>query len=239
MSISLLQLSLLAVLITVMVRQVVGTNNVRSPTNHIKTVGRNATVTENEASREVEEETFEVRCFDDESCDADEFCHGRREEKVCLPCRRLRRRCNRDSMCCKGNVCLNGICVRPRERVALEGRRHDNGEEREEEPQVEETTETADSRETFQDTKETFQRGSAWSRCLRSSDCQVGLCCARHWFSKVCKPMLTQGDACTRPDKRTVPGELFQRCPCEEELSCRPSRDVVVEGKPRLYTCQQ
>lgn len=45
-------------------------------------------------------------CTDDEDCGGDEFCNDARG--ACLPCRKSRKRCARDSMCCAGNRCSNG-----------------------------------------------------------------------------------------------------------------------------------
>lgn len=45
-------------------------------------------------------------CTDDEDCAGDEFCNDARG--ACLPCRRSRKRCTRDAMCCAGNRCSNG-----------------------------------------------------------------------------------------------------------------------------------
>ena len=61
--------------------------------------------------------------------------------------------------------------------------------------------------------------------CLRSTDCSEGLCCARHFWSRICKPVLTEGQACTRHRRKGSHGlELFQRCDCGDGLSCRPER---------------
>ncbi|XP_029306153.1 dickkopf-related protein 1-like [Cottoperca gobio] len=47
-------------------------------------------------------------CTDDEDCGGDEFCNDARG--ACLPCRKSRKRCARDAMCCAGNRCSNGVC---------------------------------------------------------------------------------------------------------------------------------
>lgn len=48
-------------------------------------------------------------CSVDSECRVGEFCNGSRG--VCLSCRRRRKRCARDGMCCGGNKCINGtIC---------------------------------------------------------------------------------------------------------------------------------
>lgn len=45
-------------------------------------------------------------CMDDEDCGGDEFCNDARG--ACLPCRKSRKRCSRDAMCCAGTRCING-----------------------------------------------------------------------------------------------------------------------------------
>lgn len=45
-------------------------------------------------------------CKTNEDCGKDEFCNDARG--VCLSCRKSRKRCMRDSMCCAGNRCSNG-----------------------------------------------------------------------------------------------------------------------------------
>lgn len=58
-------------------------------------------------------------CDADEDCNAEEFCStparggisgggGGGGGLVCLTCRKRRKRCFRDAMCCSGNFCNNG-----------------------------------------------------------------------------------------------------------------------------------
>ncbi|MEQ2172317.1 hypothetical protein GOODEAATRI_019851 [Goodea atripinnis] len=62
--------------------------------------------------------------------------------------------------------------------------------------------------------------------CLRSSDCSDSLCCARHFWTRICKPVLREGQVCTRQRRKGHQGsELFQRCSCGEGLTCRTVRD--------------
>ena len=42
-------------------------------------------------------------------------------------------------------------------------------------------------------TADSSPAGLEGERCLRSSDCSGGLCCARHFWSKICKPVLREG----------------------------------------------
>ncbi|KAG7280070.1 hypothetical protein CRUP_018026 [Coryphaenoides rupestris] len=50
-----------------------------------------------------------LSCAADAECGEHEFCYGSRG--ACLPCKRRRKRCARDAMCCPGNQCSNGVCL--------------------------------------------------------------------------------------------------------------------------------
>lgn len=68
--------------------------------------------------------------------------------------------------------------------------------------------------------------GQVGDPCLRSSDCSDGLCCARHFWTRICKPVLREGQVCTRHRRKGNHGlELFQRCPCDDGLSCQTLRE--------------
>uniref|UniRef100_U3KFG5 Dickkopf WNT signaling pathway inhibitor 1 n=1 Tax=Ficedula albicollis TaxID=59894 RepID=U3KFG5_FICAL len=126
-------------------------------------------------------------------------------------CRRRRKRCLRDAMCCPGTVCSNG---EGRARPGLGGLGVPPS------PAV-----------------PTGQEGDI---CLRSSDCAAGLCCARHFWSKICKPVLREGQVCTRHRRKGAHGlEIFQRCPCAEGLACRLQREHGPADASRLHTCQR
>lgn len=83
--------------------------------------------------------------------------------------------------------------------------------------------------------------GLEGSVCLRSSDCATGLCCARHFWSKICKPVLKEGQVCTKHRRKGSHGlEIFQRCYCGEGLSCRIQKDHhQASNSSRLHTCQR
>lgn len=71
-----------------------------------------------------------------------------------------------------------------------------------------------------------FVSGQVGNRCLRSSDCLDGLCCARHFWTRICKPVLREGQVCTRHRRKGNHGlELFQRCPCGDGLICQTLRE--------------
>lgn len=76
--------------------------------------------------------------------------------------------------------------------------------------------------------------------CLRSSDCIEGHCCARHFWTKICKPVLRQGEVCTKQRKKGSHGlEIFQRCDCAKGLSCKVWKDATSSSKSRLHVCQK
>lgn len=76
--------------------------------------------------------------------------------------------------------------------------------------------------------------------CLRSSDCMEGFCCARHFWTKICKPVLHQGEVCTKQRKKGSHGlEIFQRCDCAKGLSCKVWKDATYSSKARLHVCQK
>lgn len=87
--------------------------------------------------------------------------------------------------------------------------------------------------------------GMEGDTCLRSADCSEGLCCARHFWSRICKPVLTEGQVCTRHRRKGTHGlELFQRCDCGEGMSCRPEKgerdhSVSRTAARNLHTCQR
>lgn len=174
-------------------------------------------------------------CLDDDECGADEFCNDVRG--ACLPCRKSRKRCARDSMCCGGNRCSNGVCQAADVDAidsASVGHRHNL------------TTDVpAKKQHLAQGHQVHSSKGQEGETCLRSSDCSEGLCCARHFWSRICKPVLTEGQVCTRHRRKGSHGlELFQRCDCGDGLACRPERGerdhAVSRTQARnLHTCQR
>ncbi|XP_072246456.1 dickkopf-related protein 1-like [Leuresthes tenuis] len=176
-------------------------------------------------------------CSDDEDCGGDEFCNEARS--VCLPCRKSRKRCVKDSMCCSGNRCSNGVCqandMYGMDASTITGWHKQNN-----------TMEHQAKRPpTVRDYQPNAVKGQEGDTCLRSSDCSEGLCCARHFWSRICKPVLTEGQVCTRHRRKGTHGlELFQRCDCGEGLACRPEKGERDHGVSRtaarnLHTCQR
>ncbi|XP_026865243.2 dickkopf-related protein 1b [Electrophorus electricus] len=167
-------------------------------------------------------------CVADEDCGDEEFCFLSRG--ACLQCKKRRKRCIRDAMCCPGNHCSNGVC-QPDDFVlqagaeghALVSTPHNN------------TTTVVPQLEATQNIK-----GLEGENCLRSSDCSEGLCCARHFWSKICKPVLKEGQVCTKHKRKgTHALELFQRCDCGEGMSCKVQRGDDSKSSRSLHTCQR
>ncbi|XP_057214437.1 dickkopf-related protein 1b isoform X3 [Triplophysa rosa] len=170
-------------------------------------------------------------CEGDEECGEYEFCFLSRG--VCLQCKKRRKRCIRDAMCCPGNHCSNGVCI-------------PNDPDMIQQIGMEEFASIAyeNSTAVLQQPKVAIQgspqnqmlRGLEGENCLRSSDCAEGLCCARHFWSKICKPVLKEGQVCTKHKRKGTHGlEIFQRCDCAEGLSCRTQSS---KSSRSLHTCQ-
>ncbi|OXB75338.1 UNVERIFIED_CONTAM: hypothetical protein H355_008644 [Colinus virginianus] len=176
-------------------------------------------------------------CSEDEDCGPDEFCGGAARgggPPLCLACRRRRKRCLRDAMCCPGTTCSNGegqggmmgLCTPPEPPPGA--------------PELDEPGPEALPRRTPAPAWPPDAKGEEGDFCLRSSDCSAGLCCARHFWSKICKPVLREGQVCTRHRRKGAHGlEIFQRCPCAEGMACRPQRDRGGPDASRLHTCQR
>ncbi|KAJ3614447.1 hypothetical protein NHX12_018020, partial [Muraenolepis orangiensis] len=133
----------------------------------------------------------------------------------CLTCRRRKKRCHRDAMCCSGNRCSNYICVPVSESVlsphisALDD--HNKL-----------STKEHGWRRTGKTQPKHSLKGHEGDPCLRSADCSEGYCCARHFWTKICKPVLRQAEVCTKLRKKGSHGlEIFQRCDCAKGLSCK------------------
>lgn len=181
-------------------------------------------------------------CSSDKECEIGRYCHSPHQgSSACMVCRRKKKRCHRDGMCCPGTRCNNGICIPVTESIltphipALDGSRHrdrnhghysnhDLGWQNLGRPH----------------TKMSHIKGHEGDPCLRSSDCIEGFCCARHFWTKICKPVLHQGEVCTKQRKKGSHGlEIFQRCDCAKGLSCKVWKDATYSSKARLHVCQK
>ncbi|KAM9324173.1 dickkopf-related protein 1 [Gastrophryne carolinensis] len=182
-------------------------------------------------------------CSEDDDCALDEFCHSSKNggSMVCLACRKRRKRCLRDAMCCMGNYCSNGICVpveQDQDRPSQPGYQEDTMME----TYNDHATVVTNPKLTTSPSGMQPFKGRDGDVCLRSSDCGPGLCCARHFWSKICKPVLEEGQVCTKHRRKGSHGlEIFQRCHCGAGLSCKLQKGefTTVPKTSRLHTCQR
>uniref|UniRef100_A0A672YED7 Dickkopf WNT signaling pathway inhibitor 2 n=1 Tax=Sphaeramia orbicularis TaxID=375764 RepID=A0A672YED7_9TELE len=167
-------------------------------------------------------------CSNDKECSVGSYCHSPQQAPSrCLTCRRRKKRCHRDAMCCPGNRCSNYICVPISESVLS--------------PHISALDEHVllEGAELIC-SHHLFLTGHEGDPCLRSSDCSEGYCCARHFWTKICKPVLRQGEVCTKQRKKGSHGlEIFQRCDCAKGLSCKVWKDATSSSKSRLHMCQK
>ncbi|XP_071757188.2 dickkopf-related protein 2-like [Centroberyx gerrardi] len=163
------------------------------------------------------------QCISDLECSEGSYCHAPSRGHAhsrCRTCRRKKRRCHRDGMCCPGNRCSNNICV-PDLNSFLSQRI----------PDMDGGTSLPSKKKGWRKRGRTTAKlpsvkGQVGDPCLRSSGCSEGLCCARHFWARICKPVLQEGQVCTRHRRKGNHGlELFQRCPCGDGLSCRTLRE--------------
>ncbi|KAJ4922218.1 hypothetical protein JOQ06_026126 [Pogonophryne albipinna] len=161
------------------------------------------------------------QCMSDLECREGSYCHAPTKGPAhsrCQTCRRRKRRCHRDSMCCPGNSCSNNICVPDDDSFVSQAI-----------PDGEMSTLSQKRgwrKRSRMEPKGPSSKGQVGDPCLRSSDCSEALCCARHFWTRICKPVLRGGQVCTRHRRKGNHGlELFQRCSCGDGLSCRTLRD--------------
>uniref|UniRef100_A0A3B3DXA8 Dickkopf-related protein 2-like n=1 Tax=Oryzias melastigma TaxID=30732 RepID=A0A3B3DXA8_ORYME len=169
------------------------------------------------------------QCMSDLECSEGSFCHipatGPAHSR-CRTCRRSGKRCLRDGMCCRDNRCLNSKVTSPRIP----------------ESSVEATAFSFPVFDRIFVRCLRSRRGQVGDPCLRSSDCSGGLCCARHFWTRICKPLLQEGQVCTRQRRKGHAGlELFQRCSCGGGLGCRVMQDprLSKSASTRLHVCQK
>ncbi|XP_054875904.1 dickkopf-related protein 2 isoform X1 [Poeciliopsis prolifica] len=173
-------------------------------------------------------------CSNDKECSVGSYCHSPQQASSrCLSCRRRKKRCHRDAMCCPGNRCSNYICVSISESVLSP---HISAIDN---PNVLSTKDHSWRKKGRGPPKHVL-KGHEGDPCLRSSDCSDGYCCARHFWTKICKPVLRQGEVCTKQRKKGSHGlEIFQRCDCAKGLSCKVWKDATSSSKSRLHMCQK
>ncbi|KAM8878847.1 dickkopf-related protein 2 isoform 1-T1 [Spinachia spinachia] len=173
-------------------------------------------------------------CSSDRECSVGSYCHSPQQAPSrCLGCRRRKKRCHRDAMCCPGNRCSNYMCVPISESVLPPHI-----------PALDEHNKLSNKdhgwRKSGKGHAKHSLKGHEGDPCLRSSDCSEGHCCARHFWTKICKPVLRQGEVCTKQRKKGSHGlEIFQRCDCAKGLSCKVWKDATSSSKSRLHMCQK
>ncbi|XP_030594839.1 dickkopf-related protein 2 [Archocentrus centrarchus] len=173
-------------------------------------------------------------CSNDRECSVGSYCHSPQQAPSrCLTCRRRKKRCHRDAMCCPGNRCSNFICVPISESVISS---HISALDE----NIKVSSKDHGWRKSGKGHAKHSLKGHEGDSCLRSSDCSDGYCCARHFWTKICKPVLRQGEVCTKQKKKGSHGlELFQRCDCAKGLSCKVWKDATSSSKSRLHMCQK
>ncbi|XP_020035042.1 dickkopf-related protein 4 [Castor canadensis] len=179
------------------------------------------------------------QCMSDKDCSARKFCLMPRDEKpLCATCRGVRRRCQRSAMCCPGTLCVNDVCTLIEDVTSILERKTDDqdGTKQTTEHPIEEN-----KHKKKPNIKNSHgSKGQEGESCLRTFDCGPGLCCARHFWTKICKPVLLEGQVCSRrahKDTAQAP-EIFQRCDCGPGLLCR-SQVTGNRQHARLRVCQK
>ncbi|XP_006215209.1 dickkopf-related protein 4 [Vicugna pacos] len=181
------------------------------------------------------------QCLSDKDCSTRKFCLRPQDEKpFCVTCCGLRRRCQRDAMCCPGSLCVNDVCTAMEDATLILERQTDDQDDLDtkgttEHPTWENKPKRKPNIKNSQDSK-----GQEGGSCLRTSDCGPGLCCARHFWTKICKPVLLEGQVCSRRGHKepAQAPEIFQRCDCGPGLSCR-SPGAGTRQSARLRVCQK
>nr|XP_014345471.1 PREDICTED: dickkopf-related protein 4 [Latimeria chalumnae] len=181
-------------------------------------------------------------CLADSDCSPGKFCLKPRDaESACATCRAVRKRCQRNTMCCPGMLCVNDVCTQAEEVGPIK-----EGDVRDQEDpnsrfSTLETPHQIREKKKKTNAKSQRKKGQESQSCLRTSDCASGLCCARHFWTKICKPVLTEGEVCSKRGRKDVPQgpELFQRCDCGPGLTCRTQSSPIITRKSRLRVCQR
>ncbi|XP_051831562.1 dickkopf-related protein 4 [Antechinus flavipes] len=181
-----------------------------------------------------------LQCLNDNDCGAKKFCLKSRDEKpFCAMCRGLRRRCQRNSMCCPGTLCVNDVCTLLEETTPILERNNDQ-DILDSKVTTQHPIQESKPKKKPNTNKSQGSKGQEGESCLRTFDCNPGLCCARHFWTKICKPVLLEGQVCSRrghKDGAQAP-EIFQRCDCGPGLFCR-SQSTGPRKHSRLRVCQK
>ncbi|XP_007960523.3 dickkopf-related protein 4 [Chlorocebus sabaeus] len=181
------------------------------------------------------------QCLSDMDCNTRTFCLQSHDEKpFCATCRGLRRRCQRDAMCCPGTLCMNDVCTTMEDATPKLERQLDEQDGTHAEVTTGHPVQENQPKRKPSIKKSQGRKGQEGESCLRTFDCGPGLCCARHFWTKICKPVLLEGQVCSRrghKDTAQAP-EIFQRCDCGPGLLCR-SQLTSNRQHARLRVCQK
>ncbi|XP_030168406.1 dickkopf-related protein 4 [Lynx canadensis] len=181
------------------------------------------------------------QCLSDKDCSSRKFCLKPQDERpFCATCRGLRRRCQRNAMCCPGTLCMNDVCTTMEDATPILERQMDDQDDIETKGTTEHPIQENKPKRKPNIKKPQGGKGQEGERCLRTLDCGAGLCCARHFWTKICKPVLLEGQVCSRrghKDTAQAP-EIFQRCDCGPGLICR-NQVTSNQQHTRLRVCQK
>uniref|UniRef100_A0A3Q2WZ57 Uncharacterized protein n=1 Tax=Haplochromis burtoni TaxID=8153 RepID=A0A3Q2WZ57_HAPBU len=176
------------------------------------------------------------QCMSDLECREGNYCHTssrRPAHSHCKTCRRRKRPCLRDTMCCPTNRCSNTLSPLTKKKG---GRQEAKGSPGRSEISVINPQYVSPCLLHISLRVCVFVSGQVGNPCLRSSDCLDGLCCARHFWTRICKPVLREGQVCTRHRRKGNHGlELFQRCPCGDGLICRTLLTPTESPSQRIH----
>ncbi|XP_077008739.1 dickkopf-related protein 4 [Tamandua tetradactyla] len=181
------------------------------------------------------------QCLSDKDCNTRKFCLKLHDEKpFCVTCRGLRRKCQRNAMCCPGTLCINDVCTAMEDAAPISERETDDQDDTDTKGITDHPIQENKPKRKPNTKKSQGSKGQEGDSCLRTFDCGSGLCCARHFWTKICKPVLLEGQVCSRRGhKDTAQGpEIFQRCDCGPRLLCR-SQFTGNRQHARLRICQK
>ncbi|XP_062936147.1 dickkopf-related protein 4 [Cynocephalus volans] len=181
------------------------------------------------------------QCLSDRNCSTRTFCLKPRNEKpFCATCHGFRRRCQRKAMCCPGMLCMNDVCTMMEDATPIIDRQIKDHDGTDKKGTTEHPIQENKPKRKLSIKKSQGSNGQEGESCLRTLDCGLGLCCARHFWTKICKPVLLEGQVCSRrghKDTAQAP-EIFQRCDCGPGLSCQ-SQAAGNQQHTRLRVCQK
>ncbi|XP_007933220.1 dickkopf-related protein 4 [Orycteropus afer afer] len=181
------------------------------------------------------------QCLSDKDCYTRKFCLKPHDEKpFCTTCRGLRRRCQRNAMCCPGMLCINDVCTTMEDVTPTLEKHIDDQDDTDTRGTTEHPIQENKHKRKPNTKRSQGSKGQEGESCLRTFDCAPGLCCARHFWTKICKPVLLEGQVCSRrshKDTAQAP-EIFQRCDCGPGLLCR-NPVTANRQHTRLRVCQK